>query len=338
MTDPYLQDLLHRYRHGACTPAETRAVEAWYAAQPDGPEPSLAEDEREALRRRLWQRLQPTPVIPTQYAVGAPNGWRWLAAAAVAAGLGVGSGLLGPPPSRPGAPAAWQVRNNTTTRTQAVQLPDGSYVALQPASQLRYHPGFAGGQRAVYLRGEAFFRVAHDASHPFRVLTADLETRVLGTSFTVRAYPQQAETVVQVRTGRVRVQPLRPAFTITQAQHRALAPAAGPLVLLPNQQAVYALKRQKLSRELVPQPALLAPQPFAYDNRPVAEVLDDLQEAYGVAIHYRPTAVAGCTVNLNLRGQASLFAKLDALCQATGATYSQADAKITFHSTGCQSI
>ncbi|OGX83755.1 hypothetical protein BEN49_12055 [Hymenobacter coccineus] len=279
-------------------------------------------------------------MVPVQYATGAPTGWRWLAAATVAAGLGVGSGLLGPQPNRPGAPAAWQVRANATARTQTVRLPDGSDVALQPSSRLSYRPGFAGGQRAVYLSGEAFFQVAHDAAHPFRVLTADLETRVLGTSFTVRAYPQQAETVVQVRTGRVRVQPLRPGPAAAPApgETQALAAAVGPLVLLPNQQAVYAPKRQQLSRELVPQPALLAPQSFAYDNRPVAEVLDALQAAYGVAIRYRPAAVAGCTVNLNLRGQASLFAKLDALCQATGASYSQANAEIIFHPTSCQPI
>ncbi|WP_161599543.1 FecR family protein [Hymenobacter nivis] len=337
MTDPALQALLHRYRQGACTPAETRAVEAWYAAQPDGPEPVLAADEREALRRRLWQRLRPAPLVAARPAAGAPSGWHWLAAAAVAVGLGVGSGLLAPRPRPAGAPVAWQERANATARTQQVLLPDGSAVALEPGSRLRYRPGFAGGQRAVYLRGEAFFRVAHDAAHPFRVLTTDLETRVLGTSFRVRAYPQQAETVVQVRTGRVRVQPLATAPEAPAATAAPGAPAA-PLVLLPNQQAVYAPKRQQLRRELVPQPAQLAPQPFAYDNRPVAEVLGALQAAYGVPIRYRPAAVAGCTVNLNLHGQASLFAKLDALCLATGATYTQADAEITFHSAGCQPI
>ncbi|MGI4887333.1 MAG: FecR family protein [Janthinobacterium lividum] len=335
MTDPALQALLHRYRHGACPPAETRAVEAWYAAQPDGPAPPLSAAERDVLRRRLWQRLRPAPAVLGRRTARNSSGWHWLAAATVAVGLGVGSSLLGPRPSPAGAPVAWQVRHNAAARAQDVRLPDGSFVALQPTSRLRYRPGFAGGQRTVYLSGEAFFRVAHDAAHPFRVLTADLETRVLGTSFTVRAYPQQAETVVQVRTGRVRVQLLRP---VSAASAVVPAQAAGPLVLLPNQQAVYTPARQRIRRELVPQPVQLAPQSFSYDNRPVAEVLDALQAAYGVAIRYRPAAVAGCTVNLNLRGQSSLFAKLDALCQATGASYVQTDAEITFHSIGCQSI
>ncbi|MFD1468523.1 FecR family protein [Hymenobacter caeli] len=332
-----LQALLHRYREGTCTPAEMRAVEAWYAAQPDGPAPALSADGREALRRALWQQLRPARRLSSW----PPAAWQWLAAAAVAAGLGVGSRWLGAPAAGPKAPRAaapaaarpWLVRQNATAGALAVRLPDGSRATLRPASQLRYRPGFAGGRRTVYLVGEAFFQVAHDAARPFQVYTADVVTRVLGTSFTVRAYPAQAETVVQVRTGQVRVSPLRPA-----AGGATAAAVPGPILLLPNQQAVYAPARQQLHRELVAQPVLLAPQPFAFDNRPVAEVLEALKTAYGVDIRYSPAAVAGCTVNLNLRRQASLFAKLDVLCQATGATYSQADAQITFHSTGCQAI
>ncbi len=336
MTPAELQALLRRYRQGTCTPAETRAVEAWYAAQPDGPPPPLSVAGREALRRALWRRLRPV-------AVGQDQSWRptarqWLVAAAVAAGLGVGSRWLGAPAAAPevpmaAAPAAqpWQMRHNATTGAQTWQLPDGSRATLQPTSQLRYRTGFAGGQRTVYLTGEAFFRVTHDAAHPFQVFTADMVTRVLGTSFTVRAYPTQAETTVQVRTGRVRVSPRRPATAAT-----ASVPA--PVLLLPNQQAVYAPVRQQLRRELVAQPALLVPHPFAFDNRPVAEVLEALKTAYGVDIRYNAAAVAGCTVNLTLRRQSSLFAKLDVLCQATGASYSQADARITFVSTGCGPI
>ena len=339
MTPTELQALLRRYRDGTCTPAETRAVEAWYAAQPDGPAPALPAAAREALRRALWQRLRPAPEGRQRPAPWRPAARQWLAAAAVAAGLGVGSRWLGAPAAAPTAPPAgvaaaaaspWQVRQNATAGALAVRLPDGSRVALQPASRLRYRTGFAGGQRTVYLVGAAFFEVTHDATRPFQVFTADMVTRVLGTSFLVRAYPAQAETVVQVRTGRVRVSPRPPAT--------AAAPAPAPILLLPNQQAVYSPARQELHRELVAQPVLLAPRSFAFDNRPVAEVLEALKAAYGVDIRYAPAAVAGCTVNLNLRGQSSLFAKLDLLCQATGASYSQTDAQITFLSPGCPPI
>ena len=40
------------------------------------------------------------------------------------------------------------------------------------------------------------------------------------------------------------------------------------MVVLPNQQAVYSAGGQQLRRELVAQPALLAPQSFVFNDRP----------------------------------------------------------------------
>lgn len=117
-----------------------------------------------------------------------------------------------------------------------------------------------------------------------------------------------------------------------------MAAAPVPVLLLPNQQAVYSPAHQELHRELVAQSVLLAPRSFAFDDRPVAEVLEALKATHGVDIRYAPAAVVGCTVNLNLCGQTSMFAKLDLLCQTTGALYSQTDAQITFLPPGCQPI
>ncbi|MEJ7664792.1 MAG: FecR domain-containing protein [Hymenobacter sp.] len=139
---------------------------------------------------------------------------------------------------------------------------------LHPGGTLRYPARFSGAERVVQLRGEAFFQVFHDAGHPFRVLTDQLETTVLGTSFRVRAGTGGVATTVQVRTGRVRV------------QARAGQPAAGAAVVLrPNQQVAYSPATPGLRPELVPQPALLEPQPLVFEQRPVAEVLGSLQTA-----------------------------------------------------------
>jgi ferric-dicitrate binding protein FerR (iron transport regulator) len=183
----------------------------------------------------------------------------------------------------------------------------------------------------VTLSGEAFFQVAHDSRHPFRVLTDRLETTVLGTSFTVRAYPEQAEAIVMVRTGRVRVAPSSaPVAAGTQR------PAPAAVVLLPNQQVVYSAAAPELRRELVAQPVQLQPQLLTFDERPVAEVLASLQTAYGVPIRYDGAALAGCTVSLAF-GQESLFDKLDLLCKTLGASYEREGEQVIFRSRGCQS-
>src|SRR5436190_1648478 len=60
-----------------------------------------------------------------------------------------------------------------------------------------------GTHRDLYLDGEAYFQVAHDARRPLRVHTAASVTEDLGTAFAIRAYADQVATEVVVAEGRV---------------------------------------------------------------------------------------------------------------------------------------
>ncbi len=81
-------------------------------------------------------------------------------------------------------------------------LPDGSQVILAPDTRLEYLAE-ADGSRTVALEGQAYFTVTHDPRTPFSIVTGDVTTRVLGTAFSVRAYPTDAVTEVAVAEGRV---------------------------------------------------------------------------------------------------------------------------------------
>jgi transmembrane sensor len=77
-------------------------------------------------------------------------------------------------------------------------LPDGTQVWLNNASSIRYPVWFTGATRDVELTGEAYFEVAKDAAHPFRVHirnsaagAAGSTIEVLGTSFNVMAYSDE---------------------------------------------------------------------------------------------------------------------------------------------------
>jgi len=72
----------------------------------------------------------------------------------------------------------------------SIVLPDSSHVWLNSGSKLSFSSNFKNG-RNIMLEGEAFFAVTKDKSHPFRVKTTDLEIRVLGTEFNVKAYPEE---------------------------------------------------------------------------------------------------------------------------------------------------
>lgn len=70
-------------------------------------------------------------------------------------------------------------------------LADGTKVWLNARSILRFSYPFD-SLRSVYLDGEAYFEVAHNAAKPFEVKTEGNTLRVLGTKFNVRAYKEQS--------------------------------------------------------------------------------------------------------------------------------------------------
>jgi transmembrane sensor len=86
-----------------------------------------------------------------------------------------------------------------------VILSDGTQVWLNAASSIRYPTRFTGPDRKVYLQGEAYLEVAPDPDHPFIVSTARNEVAVLGTSFNIKAYADDAYDRTSLIEGKVRI-------------------------------------------------------------------------------------------------------------------------------------
>ncbi|WP_186756931.1 FecR family protein [Echinicola salinicaeni] len=86
-----------------------------------------------------------------------------------------------------------------------IVLSDGSSVHLNAGSKISFPKKFSGDMRVVHLEGEAFFDVYRDPEHPFVVQSANMITKVLGTSFLVRDIPKEGNTKVAVLTGKVLV-------------------------------------------------------------------------------------------------------------------------------------
>ncbi len=85
-----------------------------------------------------------------------------------------------------------------------ITLADGTKVWMNAESKLEFPETFNGNTREVALHGEAYFEVAKDAKHPFIVKTDYFNTKVLGTSFNIRAYSERDANVVLVE-GSVKV-------------------------------------------------------------------------------------------------------------------------------------
>jgi ferric-dicitrate binding protein FerR (iron transport regulator) len=86
----------------------------------------------------------------------------------------------------------------------AVTLSDGSRITINGGSTLYFPEKFDDSARIVYMEeGEAYFEIAKDEKHPFIVRSRELNVKVLGTSFTVRDYKDEATASVNVNSGKI---------------------------------------------------------------------------------------------------------------------------------------
>ncbi len=86
-----------------------------------------------------------------------------------------------------------------------LELSDGTKVWLNAMTTLRFPAVFAGGQRRVELTGEGYFEVTSDATHPFFVHAGDMDIKVLGTHFNVKAYSNDPIYQTTLLEGKVEV-------------------------------------------------------------------------------------------------------------------------------------
>lgn len=98
-----------------------------------------------------------------------------------------------------------EVYNPKGLRT-SITLPDSTVVILNADSRIAYRRPFARNRRSVELQGEAFFEVAKDTLRPFVVEAGPARMTVLGTSFNVRSYPEDAYISATLVEGSLRVE------------------------------------------------------------------------------------------------------------------------------------
>lgn len=94
-------------------------------------------------------------------------------------------------------------------KTFKVQLSDGTKIIVNADTEITYPVNFLPSkEREIRLRGEAYFQVAKDSLRPFIAHTRNQKVRVYGTTFNIKAYPEDlfdktvlVEGLVGVSTG-----------------------------------------------------------------------------------------------------------------------------------------
>ncbi len=222
--------------------------------------------------------------------------------------------------------------DNESLKPMTIQLSDGSKVTIEHDSKLRVDENFGKTNRTVYLTGEAFFDVKRNPEKPFLVVTANLVTKVLGTSFRIKAYQKDPDIAVSVSTGKVTV--------FRQQAENQSKMLSEQMVLTPNQQAVFLKSEAKLVKTLVEKPVLIAAPPteynrFAFDETPIPNVLTTLEKAYGVKIIFDAELLENCNLTASLANE-PLYEKLDLICETIQARYEIADGQVVIYAKGCK--
>lgn len=164
---------------------------------------------------------------------------KWVAAAACIAMVTAAALFIfkGPEPS--GLQSEVSTRYGSRSK---VVLPDGSKVWLNAGSRLTYDPrSFSKEERSVQLVGEAFFDVVPAANMPFTVHTQTAKIKVLGTTFDIRAYPEDNHFEASLITGAIEVLPhsepgrvirLKPGQRLTLAEDKHKDKVSRPAITI----------------------------------------------------------------------------------------------------------
>ena len=210
----YYKELIEKYFDGNITDAEIKELSDWI--KNDRHLQNWWEEEfsksdagiNPVLRDKLFARIkEQTQGKEETQGKEKPrtirmNPWKWAAAIVLPICIAFFTYYLVDSSQTVGAPFIVKADKGDKA---TIELPDGTNVVLNSASQLSYLNNFGENVRRVQLNGEAYFKVAHDEKRAFIVQVGDLEVKVLGTSFNVSAYEDAKDVTVVLLEGKVGV-------------------------------------------------------------------------------------------------------------------------------------
>lgn len=145
-------------------------------------------------------------------------------------------------------------------------LQDGTKVWLNAESSLRFPTTFRSNERTVALEGEGYFEVVSNEKQPFFVHVGNMEVKVTGTHFNVKAYTDEPEIQTTLLQGKV-----------------AVRNGSSEVMLLPGQQARLNISDARLTtKNEVDLTRVLAwkNDEFVFDDTEIKEVMRTLSRWY----------------------------------------------------------
>lgn len=237
-------------------------------------------------------------------------------------------------------PAAQQVASRYEIivpdgQKSSLVLPDGTKVMVNAGSRLFLPKENEPDKREVWLDGEAFFEVTKNPHQPFVVHTSDIQVKVLGTTFNVRAYEDEKLVETTLVEGQV-------ALNTTEGNGQDVS-------LLPDQKAIFvkskdaalgaALQRQfgqnikvghiLVSGKINPESAISWTQgKLTFEDEYFDVIAHRLERYYGVRIRLKDETLKNMRYTGTIKN-ISLDQALRALQSTTAFKYTLNDQEVT---------
>lgn len=199
-------------------------------------------------------------------------------------------------------------------------LSDGTNISFNADTRVELPETFDRDKREVFLHeGEAYFEVAADPDRPFLIHSRGAVIRVLGTSFSVRSYPEDKTLQVAVKEGTVTLAPVHD--------------ESNKLTLTTRQLGLYSLADQRLSTEEIEDMDLFLSWTegvLKFKDTPLTEVARQLERRYNVEIEFGSPELKKLRLTAEFKSR-SMNNVLNVLSASLGISYFEEDwQRITF--------
>ncbi|WP_158857572.1 FecR family protein [Lunatibacter salilacus] len=326
MENTAFQQLLKKYRLGECTETESQFVEEWYSNLDK--EDVVKVQDINSLERKLWANISDKIDQKEFENKTGDDARKWIIHRSVirklAAIILIGLAFLGLQLNqiyRQATPEEKVINPEFST----VFLSDGSIVKLKGDSQLEYPNKFMGNTREVNLVGEAFFDIAKDSIKPFIIHSPNITTKVLGTSFSIKAYKGHNSQEVEVVTGKVLV------------SVRQLSGISKDIILIPSQKIIYNQKLDSLiainTIDSTPITQVTPPN-LVFIEVPLQQIVTTLSDLYDKQIILKNSGMNNCLITADLTEE-PLEICLEILAKSINATYTINNQNIEINGSGC---
>lgn len=322
MTKTQIKRLIDRYLKGQTSKQESNLMDEFYTrATQEGTVPENWDDDKKSrIKKRMYQKIehktQRSKGFNTRYALSA-------AAAAIAlliSGYFYFNSSSGTIPIS--EPESSSVSITATEEQRSILLSDGSYVLLNPGATLSYPKEFEGQYRKVELTGEAWFDINRDTLHPFQVVTNEVTTTVLGTSFTINANAENSKVEVKVTSGKVKVS--------TKDQDLAVLETNDHLQYESGEYKI--VQNKPLNGHSV---EIRKPENWKLANVTMAEAAVFLEKRWQKSFTFENQRIRECLLYASFNAEDPLEEVLMIICGVTNSNYAMEDDKIKIYGPGC---